>query len=63
MMRRLRIPFVRRRPPPARPAAATPEFGTRVTLHKGDKLVRRDRNGVIRVTTLTEHDADGGAMR
>jgi hypothetical protein len=34
-----------------------------VTLHKGDKLVRRDRNGVIRITTLTEHDADRGAMR
>ena len=62
-MRRPRIPFVRRKPAPAPPAATTPEFGTRVTLHKGDKLVRRDRDGVIRITRLTEDDADGIATR
>ena len=62
-MRRPRIPFVRRRPALAPPAATTPEFGTRITLHKGDKIVRRGRDGVVRITRLTEDDADGIAMR
>jgi hypothetical protein len=63
-MRRPRIPFARRRPAPARPPpVTTPEFGTRVTLQKGDKIVRRDRAGVIRITRLTEDDPDGIAMR
>ena len=60
-MRRPRIPFVRRKPAP--PATTTPEFGTRITLHKGDKIVRRGRDGVIRITKLTEDDVDGIAMR
>ena len=39
-----------RRPPPA---LVTPEFGIRLTLHKGDRIVRRDARGAIRVTRVT----------
>lgn len=44
-----------RRPP--RRAAATPvapEFGVRLTLRKGDRIVHRDARGAIRVTRVTE---------
>jgi hypothetical protein len=37
----------------------TPEFGVRVTLREGDKLVRRDASGEVQVKTITrgrEHD-------
>jgi hypothetical protein len=36
-----------------RPAPVTPEFGIRLTLHKGDRIVRRDARGAIRVTRVT----------
>jgi hypothetical protein len=31
----------------------TPEFGVRVILRAGDKLVRRNADGEIEVTTIT----------
>ncbi|HEU4369254.1 MAG TPA: hypothetical protein VFV05_13620 [Methylomirabilota bacterium] len=42
---------------PARRAPATPvapEFGVRLTLRKGDRIVRRDARGAIRITRVTE---------
>ena len=41
----------------ARPSATdrvAPELGVRVTLRKGDKIVRRDARGAIHVTRVTE---------
>jgi hypothetical protein len=41
----------------ARPSATVPvdpEFGVQVTLRKGDKIVRRDARGAIRVMRVTE---------
>jgi hypothetical protein len=35
-----------------------PEFGVRVTLRRGDKIVRRDPNGVIVVTNVTADQTD-----
>ena len=35
-----------------------PEFGVRVTLRKGDKIVRRDAQGAIEVTEVTEEHLD-----
>jgi hypothetical protein len=46
---------------PSRKAASvevTPEFGVRVTLRKGDKIVRRDARGAIHVTRVTEEHVD-----
>jgi hypothetical protein len=31
----------------------TPEFGVRVLLREGDKLVRRNASGEVEVTTIT----------
>jgi hypothetical protein len=31
-----------------------PEFGVQVMLRKGDKIVRRDAHGAIRITQVTE---------
>jgi hypothetical protein len=45
--------FRRRSQPPAAVPVA-PEFGVRVTLRKGDRVVRRDARGVIHVTRVTE---------
>lgn len=44
------------RRPPRRAAAipVAPEFGVRLTLRKGDRIVRRDARGAIRVTRVTE---------
>ncbi|HEX9822463.1 MAG TPA: hypothetical protein VGD07_22925 [Methylomirabilota bacterium] len=36
------------------PAPVTPEFGVRLTLRKGDRVVRRDARGAIHVTRVTE---------
>jgi hypothetical protein len=36
----------------------TPEFGVRVTLRKGDKIVRRDARGDIQVVQVTEERLD-----
>jgi hypothetical protein len=36
----------------------TPEFGVRVTLRKGDKIVRRDARGTIHVVKITEERVD-----
>jgi hypothetical protein len=35
-----------------------PEFGVRVTLRKGDKIVSRDARGVIHVVQVTEEHVD-----
>ncbi|HKY91620.1 MAG TPA: hypothetical protein VJM11_11300 [Nevskiaceae bacterium] len=35
-----------------------PEFGVRVTLRRGDKIVRRDGRGVIHVLRITEERVD-----
>jgi len=35
-----------------------PEFGVRLTLRKGDKIVRRDAHGAIQVTRVTEEHVD-----
>jgi hypothetical protein len=35
-----------------------PEFGVRLTLRKGDKIVRRDARGAIQVTCVTEERVD-----
>jgi hypothetical protein len=35
-----------------------PEFGVRLTLRKGDKIVRRDARGVIQVTHVTDEHVD-----
>ena len=45
----------------SRRAAATevaPEFGVRLTLRKGDKVVRRDARGAIHVVQVTEDRVD-----
>jgi hypothetical protein len=39
-----------------------PEFGVRVTLRRGDKIVRRDPNGVIVVTSVTSDRTDATEM-
>ena len=35
-----------------------PEFGVRVTLRRGDKIVRRDARGAIQVVQVTEERVD-----
>jgi hypothetical protein len=35
-----------------------PEFGVRLTLRKGDKIVRRDARGAIHITRVTEEHLD-----
>jgi hypothetical protein len=35
-----------------------PEFGVRLTLRKGDKVVRRDARGAIHVVEVTEDRVD-----
>ena len=50
---------------PSRTVPVDPEFGVQVTLRKGDKIVRRDARGAIRVTLVTEERvemADLGQM-
>ena len=61
-MRRPRVRLIRRRPdPPPRSPQLTPEFGVRVTLRKGDRIVRRDAAGAIYITTITTEDVDSVA--
>lgn len=35
-----------------------PEFGVRLTLRKGDKIVGRDARGAIQITRVTEEHVD-----
>ena len=35
-----------------------PDFNVRVTLRKGDKIVRRDARGAIHVVQITEEQID-----
>jgi hypothetical protein len=44
----------RRRPRPPVAAPVAPEFGVRLTLRRGDRVVRRDARGAIHVTRVTE---------
>ena len=39
-----------------------PEFGVRVILRKGDKIVRRDARGAIHVVQVTEERVDMSHM-
>ena len=39
-------------------AEVAPEFGVRITLRKGDKVVRRDARGAIHVVQVTEDRVD-----
>jgi hypothetical protein len=39
-------------------AEVAPEFGVRVTLRKGDKIVRRDARGGIEVVQVTQEQLD-----
>ncbi len=48
----------RRTPRRAAAPEVAPEFGVRVTLRKGDKIVRRDAKGVIQVVLVTEEHVD-----
>ena len=54
--------FLRRRPKPAPRPEVCPEFGIRVTLRKGDKLVGRDGKGHIRITQVTADRVDETEM-
>ena len=40
------------------PIEVAPEFGVRVTLRKGDKIVRRDARGAIQVEQVTAEHLD-----
>jgi hypothetical protein len=42
----------------AAPAPVLPEFGVRVTLRRGDKIVRRDSNGAIVISSVREESTD-----
>ncbi|HXD96341.1 MAG TPA: hypothetical protein VN646_07350 [Candidatus Acidoferrum sp.] len=44
----------RRTARPSKTVPVDPEFGVQVTLRRGDKIVRRDARGAIRVTRVTE---------
>jgi hypothetical protein len=46
--------FFRRAARQPSPPQVAPEFGVQVTLRRGDKIVRRDARGAIRVTRITE---------
>jgi hypothetical protein len=37
---------------------ALPEFGVRVTLRRGDKIVRRDAHGAIVISSVCEERTD-----
>jgi hypothetical protein len=50
--------FFRRRSPAVPPAAQPPEFGIRVVLRKGDKIVRRDAHGAVCITRVTQEHLD-----
>jgi hypothetical protein len=50
--------FLRRPPRPAPAASQPPEFGVRIVLRKGDKIVRRDARGEVRITRVTEERVD-----
>ncbi len=58
----MKKPWVRRAPPPAYPPLPQ-GFEVKVTLRRGDKVVRRTKRGdieVIRVTTdVAQLDVDG----
>jgi hypothetical protein len=44
----------RRSSRPPVPVPVTPEFGVRLTLRKGDRVVRRDTRGAIHIMRVTE---------
>ena len=61
-MRRPRVRLMRRKAEPPRPSLLTPEFGVRVTLRKGDRVVRRNAAGIIYITTVTQEDVDSAVI-
>lgn len=50
--------FFRRTSRRAATPEVPPEFGVRITLRKGDKIVRRDARGAIHVEQVTEEGVD-----
>jgi hypothetical protein len=51
VIKRFAIAWLRRRRRGSR-VAIVPEFGTRIVLREGDKLVRRNAQGEVEVTTI-----------
>jgi hypothetical protein len=39
---------------PVQVSRDTPEFGVRLALRRGDRIVRRDARGAIQITRVTE---------
>ena len=60
-MKKWRLRLLRRNlPSPAPP----PEFGVRLTLRKGDKVVSRNRQGVVHIRRISEDgDSSANALR
>jgi hypothetical protein len=52
VLRRIASMIVTSRRRGVRRVPITPEFGVRVTLREGDKLVRRNARGDVEVTTI-----------
>lgn len=50
--------FFRRRVKPAAVLPQPPEFGVRISLKKGDKIVRRDARGEVRITRVSQERVD-----
>jgi len=50
--------FRRRTSRRAAPIDVAPDFNVRVTLRRGDKIVRRDARGAIHVVQVTEERLD-----
>ena len=53
-MKKWSLRFFRRQLPG--PTTPPPEFGVRLTLTKGDKVVSRDARGGIHISMVSEHD-------
>lgn len=53
-----RFPFPKRPARTASNAPLPPEFGVRVVLRHGDKIVRRTPNGRVVITRITEPRGD-----
>jgi hypothetical protein len=53
-MKKRVLRLFRRQLPSPKPPPEFPEFGVRLTLKKGDKIVSRDARGEIRMTRVGE---------
>jgi hypothetical protein len=52
IIKRIAIAIFGRRHPRGRRVPITPEFGARILLREGDKVVRRNADGEVEVTTI-----------